>query len=621
MRIPLQFIDRLEHEAVESFRSLSSRGSEIGGILLGSFVPGSPGVVTVDDYELITCDYSRGPLYRLSDADMGRFDRALEQRGAKIVGFFRSHTRKGLSLDAEDLSFFQSRFREPHQIALLVRPFASKASTAGIFIWESGQVHGEASAQEFPFRASQLKAAGGEQPVTAIESAPAAAVAAPVVPKTPARAQIVPIASRREIALPGPAVIPAETPAAAVEPDDEEPPAIQAAPEPERRLELKPSPKPAPEPPASDVEAPVVAAPRGGKFVKLTAAAALAVAAFVALFVYPGFIHRFNRPATVPSQEASALSLRVEHSGSELLLTWNRDSAAIKSASKAVLEISDGAQHENVQMDLAQLRNGSIVYSPSTADVSFRMEVTGADQSKTASESVRVLRTRPSPLDQPDAAAGTPPAQTPPANVAANGSKPAASNPKAEAEDTKSPAASEPPPAEESRPARAGAPVKPFSADSLSVRLRPTRPTDMPDAPTVAGNISAPSTVTGLNLNGITAAPLPPLPPPRPASVQTAPPERKAPSGGQIKQAVLLYRKEPDYPRLAKQAGAKGEVEIVATIGLDGKLKNVKAVRGHPMLVKAATDAVAQWVYKPTQLNGQPVETQTQILLNFVGDR
>ena len=80
VRIPFALIDRLDHEAVESFRSLHSRGSEIGGLLLGSVSPGDPAAVSIEDYELVACDYSRGPLYRLSDADMARLERAVEQR-------------------------------------------------------------------------------------------------------------------------------------------------------------------------------------------------------------------------------------------------------------------------------------------------------------------------------------------------------------------------------------------------------------------------------------------------------------------------------------------------------------------------------------------------------------
>ena len=214
VRIPFSLIDRLEREAVESFRSLTSRGSEIGGLLVGDVSPGSPLVVSIADYDLISCDYSRGPLYRLSDADMGRFEQAIQQRvasGRGVAGFFRSHTRKGISLDTDDLAFFQARFRDPHHVALLVRPFATKASTAGLFIWENGKVNGDASYLEFPFRSSELSAShvdDAPDPKTAASSAPAQAT------KSPSRAQIVPIASRREISLPSvPPAEPAAPPA------------------------------------------------------------------------------------------------------------------------------------------------------------------------------------------------------------------------------------------------------------------------------------------------------------------------------------------------------------------------------------------------------------------------
>src|SRR6185369_14030153 len=73
IRIPHAVIDKLEGDAVENFRSLDARGSEIGGVLFGKASNGEPVLVSVEDYELITCDYSRGPLYRLSDADLGKF--------------------------------------------------------------------------------------------------------------------------------------------------------------------------------------------------------------------------------------------------------------------------------------------------------------------------------------------------------------------------------------------------------------------------------------------------------------------------------------------------------------------------------------------------------------------
>src|SRR5947207_8674411 len=81
--LPLTIIDRLEKEAVESFRSLSSRGSEIGGVLFGRVDNGSPLLVAIEGYDPVESDYAGGPLYRLGDAERARLDRAIEQRLAQ----------------------------------------------------------------------------------------------------------------------------------------------------------------------------------------------------------------------------------------------------------------------------------------------------------------------------------------------------------------------------------------------------------------------------------------------------------------------------------------------------------------------------------------------------------
>jgi protein TonB len=119
-------------------------------------------------------------------------------------------------------------------------------------------------------------------------------------------------------------------------------------------------------------------------------------------------------------------------------------------------------------------------------------------------------------------------------------------------------------------------------------------------------------------------APTPPVfAAPAAVPAPAAAPQKKASpqAGGRIQQAQLIVRKEPVYPPLARQTGVKGAVEVQATIGADGKVKNVKVLHGHPMLQKAAVDAIMQWVYKPTMLNGVAVESQTQIILNFVGEK
>jgi len=324
------------------------------------------------------------------------------------------------------------------------------------------------------------------------------------------------------------------------------------------------------------------------------------------LVVYPTLVKRVSPSHPAAPQDSSPLSLRVERTSGGMLLTWNRDLPVIQSASKVVLSISDGDRHENIQLDPNQVRTGSILYPPITGDVSFQMEVTDPRQSKTTSESLRVLDPRPSPLDAPasasptaggakDAAAAKPAtttaaADTTPASASANDAK--------AAEDTPTP-----------HPA---ANLKPFNSASLAQRLRPVSPTDLPEeAPPV---VRATPAISG-SLAGIVTSQAAVPPPPKPVAQTPASPAKV---GGQLTAAKVISRVDPEYPRLARQAGASGLVELEATISADGKVKNARVVRGNSMLQKAAIDAVLQWRYQPAMLNGKPVESPVEIKLNFV---
>ena len=79
----------------------------------------------------------------------------------------------------------------------------------------------------------------------------------------------------------------------------------------------------------------------------------------------------------------------------------------------------------------------------------------------------------------------------------------------------------------------------------------------------------------------------------------------------------LITMVDPVYPPLAMQARIQGLVRFNVVIGKDGRVANMQLVSGHPLLVPAARDAVRQWVYKPTLLNGDPVEVVTEVGVNF----
>ena len=79
----------------------------------------------------------------------------------------------------------------------------------------------------------------------------------------------------------------------------------------------------------------------------------------------------------------------------------------------------------------------------------------------------------------------------------------------------------------------------------------------------------------------------------------------------------LIRKVEPKYPPLAMAARIQGSVVLAAVISKSGSMENLKLVSGHPMLVPAAIDAVRQWQYQPYVLNGEVIEVETQITVNF----
>lgn len=106
---------------------------------------------------------------------------------------------------------------------------------------------------------------------------------------------------------------------------------------------------------------------------------------------------------------------------------------------------------------------------------------------------------------------------------------------------------------------------------------------------------------------GLPEAPPPPAPPPQ-APVRV---------GGNIKPPTKMQDARPVYPPIAQSARVQGVVIIEAVIGPDGKVKDAKVLRSIPLLDQAALDAVRQWEFTPTLLNGVPVPVVMTVTVNF----
>jgi TonB family protein len=86
---------------------------------------------------------------------------------------------------------------------------------------------------------------------------------------------------------------------------------------------------------------------------------------------------------------------------------------------------------------------------------------------------------------------------------------------------------------------------------------------------------------------------------------------------GKTQRAKLVHEVRAEYPQEAKEHHIEGVVHLKVTIATDGSVKELEALSGHPFLVKAALEAVRQWRYQPTEINGEPVEVVTGVAVVF----
>ena len=140
VHLRLDVVDRLAAEVMRGFGSVPKRGAEIGGFLIGTIRPGVPAIVRINDFESIACEYRRGPSYLFTEEDGVAVEDSWERLqpsvspSAYAVGYFRSHTRDGFSLAPEDLELLDRFLPGPAHVALLIKPYATKASVGGFFV-------------------------------------------------------------------------------------------------------------------------------------------------------------------------------------------------------------------------------------------------------------------------------------------------------------------------------------------------------------------------------------------------------------------------------------------------------------------------------------------------------
>jgi protein TonB len=156
-----------------------------------------------------------------------------------------------------------------------------------------------------------------------------------------------------------------------------------------------------------------------------------------------------------------------------------------------------------------------------------------------------------------------------------------------------------------------------FTRDPVAVGSRRIEFGD--NVPVVIGSGPRPSHEDVFGLDGIPK--VAPPPPPKPPAKKEEPVVSRLAVGGNVLAAQILNRVQPIYPPIARQTRTEGVVQLHGVISREGRIVSLRVISGHPLLTKAALDAVSQWTYKPTYLNGQPIEVEAPIEVRFVLSR
>ena len=325
-----------EYLKQEPVSSLTAAGS-ISGLLLGEI--DSPGSTRILDFRPLGLDTTAEVEAALSEYKSAPKD-------LRVVGYFRTHEKGHLFLDALDLSLAGKFFNGPASVFLLISSSGKGPRKAGFFFWDRGEINGDFCFREFVFDASALARNGTGETKTDIEDHTTWHSSLPVkiAALAPTRSWILEAASESAFYRRGASLGESQRP--------------------------KPS----------------------RLFWTISTIFAVAMGVNIAL-VYSG--RAFSILAIPPlrgakaNPEYSPLGLQVRNEGEWLLVSWDRRIPAVESATGGVLRIDDGTQHREARLNAHEVARGSLLYRPISGDISLWLELTGRRRSMR--ESLRIL--------------------------------------------------------------------------------------------------------------------------------------------------------------------------------------------------------------------------------------
>lgn len=365
IEVELDVLEEIRHRADEGYQRIGHGGIEFGGVLYGRI---EGGVVRILEWRELECDHSMGPSFVLSAADRATLEslvtlpaRDHHLRGMETVGWWASHGRSSVSLKPHDVELHEKHFPGPQQVALIIKPVRQGPSSAGFFGRTAEGALEAASTTEFEIRAnvSALMRAPRESAAPRVQDAQQRVTGptplAPPRPIGPRRhqreeqsAQGHPPRHERPAGAPQTAVVDPHAAGDGVS----ESPLFAAYGEPKRGI-------------------------RWGLLVSLLLVAALVCAA--ALLI----------PRLMSNQPDTA-GLRVEESGSLLLVRWDQTIPRLRFADEGIVEINDGGTAQTIRLDREELAAGMLTYVRRSGDVTVGLRVRGGGKT-TLEEVARYL--------------------------------------------------------------------------------------------------------------------------------------------------------------------------------------------------------------------------------------
>jgi proteasome lid subunit RPN8/RPN11 len=320
-----QIMEDIRLAAVEGFLRIRHGGVEVGGVLFGTHVDGRIRIVA---HRPIECEHIAGPSFTLSPGDEKRLEGLFagaaadeELQGLEPVGWYHSHTRSDIFLSESDVQIHDRHFRQPWQVALVLRPRGLEPTRAGFFVRNAeGSLQRESSLREFHLEPLPKEQRRKPRVASTGESAP------------------------EEQAVPPP--VPTPTPS-------QEPPRV-----PEICTAIEPL------RPALAIN---FARPnRKLRIARIVAAGVMVASLAAALTTWSRNSHTVTRPS---------VGLRLVGSTEQMSIEWNTTTDVVRRAQSASLEVDDGGNVQLVPIDVAALRSGRVTYIRQSGNVNVRLTI------------------------------------------------------------------------------------------------------------------------------------------------------------------------------------------------------------------------------------------------------